>query len=138
MLSHHLRPDQNVRATFSYGSFNTRLYEASYDSGRLGPGGKSSFMLDLHQMKSDGYQTFNFQRRNAFSGKYQYIAAPKTILTLFTSVVELKSNTPDTKNPTRAQVAQFGDNYLLSDDPTKGNYYGTTFTIFPRTLITSA
>ena len=73
MLSHHLRPDRNVRATFSYGSFNTRLFEASYDSGRLGGGGKSSFMVDLRQMKSDGYQTFNFQRRNAFSGKYQYV-----------------------------------------------------------------
>ena len=23
-------------------------------------------------MRSDGYQTFNFQKRNAFSAKYQY------------------------------------------------------------------
>ena len=36
-------------------------------------------------------------------------------MTAFTSIVELKSNTPDTKGPTRAQVAQFGDNYLMSE-----------------------
>src|SRR5689334_3752775 len=29
MLSHQLSADENIRATFSYGSFNTRLYEAS-------------------------------------------------------------------------------------------------------------
>ena len=70
MMSHSLRPDQNIRASYSYGSFNTRLYEAAFDSGQFGPGGRSNFWVDVHQMKSDGYQTFNFQRRNAFSGKY--------------------------------------------------------------------
>src|SRR5215467_14474518 len=131
MMSHELRPEQNVRATFSYGSFNTRLYEARFDSGRFGPGGKSAFMLDLHQMKSDGYQTYNFQRRNALSAKYQYAISPKATLTAFTSIVELKSNTPDTKVPTRAQVAQFGDNYLMTDDPAQPNYYKYNFYHIP-------
>jgi iron complex outermembrane recepter protein len=131
MMSPHLRPEQNVRGTVSYGSFNTRLYEASFDSGRFGPGGKSNFTLDLHQMKSDGYQTFNFQRRNAFLGKYQYTPTSKVTLTLFTSIVELKSNTPDTKVPTRANVAKFGDDYLMTDDPTKPNYYKYNFYHIP-------
>ena len=120
MMSNQLKRDQNVRTTVSYGSFNTRLYEVRFDSGSFG---KSNFTLDLHQMKSDGYQTLNFQRRNAFSLKYQYSLSPKVVLTAFTSVVELKTNTPDTKTPTRADVAVFGDNYLLSNDPAKGNYY---------------
>src|SRR5262245_21162232 len=131
MMSNQLRPEQNVRATVSYGSFNTRMYEARYDSGRFGPGGNSNFMLDLHQMKSDGYQTFNFQRRNAFSAKYQYAASPKIVLTAFTSIVELKSNTPDTKVPTRGDVAKFGDNYLMVDDPAKPNYYKYNFYHIP-------
>jgi iron complex outermembrane receptor protein len=94
-------------------------------------GGKSAFMLDLHQMKSDGYQTFNFQRRNALSAKYQYVISPRTTLTAFTSIVELKSNTPDTKVPTRADAAKFGDNYLMVDDPTKPNYYKYNFYHIP-------
>lgn len=120
MMSQQLKHDQNIRTTFSYGSFNTRLYEVRFDSGSMG---KSNFMLDLHQMKSDGYQTFNYQRRNAFSFKYQYSLTPKIVLTAFTSIVEIRTNTPDTKAPTRADVATFGDNYLLSQDPAKGNYY---------------
>ncbi len=131
MMSHELRPEQNVRTTFSYGSFNTRLFEARFDSGRFGAGGKSAFMLDLHQMKSDGYQTFNFQRRNALSAKYQYTFSPRVTLTAFTSIVELKSNTPDTKVPTRADAAKYGDNYLMVDDPLKPNYYKYNFYHIP-------
>src|SRR5438128_3855424 len=49
--------------------------------------------------------------------------SPRTVLTAFTSLVELKSNTPNTKGPTRDQVAKFGDNYLMSNDPTRPDYY---------------
>jgi len=128
MMSPNLRPDQNVRATYSYGSFNTRLFEAAYNSGQIG---KSNFWLDVHQMKSDGYQTYNYQRRNAFSMKYQYAFSPRTVLTAFTSLVELKSNTPNTKGPTRDQVAKFGDNYLMSNDPTRPDYYKFNFYHIP-------
>jgi iron complex outermembrane receptor protein len=131
MLSHQLQVRQNVRATVTYGSFNTRMYDARYDSGVFGPGSKSNLLIDVHQMKSDGYQTFNFQRRNAFEAKYQYAATSKMTLTLFASMVELKSNTPNTKGPTRAQVAQFGDNYLMTNDPTTGNYYKYNFYHIP-------
>ena len=131
MMSHQLQPEQNIRTTFSYGSFNTRLYEARFDSGTFGPGGKASLMLDIHQMKSDGYQTYNFQRRNAGSLKFQYAASPRLMFTAFTSIVELKSNTPDTKVPTRANAAKFGDNYLMVDDPTQGNHYKYNFYHIP-------
>jgi iron complex outermembrane recepter protein len=128
MMSPALRADQNVRTTFSYGSFNTRLFEAAYNSGQIG---KSNLWLDVHQMKSDGYQTYNFQRRNAFALKYQYSFTPRAVLTTFISLDELKSNTPNQKGPTRAQVALFGDNYLMSNDPTKADYYKFNFYHIP-------
>jgi iron complex outermembrane receptor protein len=52
-------------------------------------------------------------------------------VTGFTSIVELKSNTPDTKVPTRGDVAKFGDNYLMVDDPTKPNHYKYNFYHIP-------
>src|SRR5262249_14619901 len=70
-------------------------------------------------------------RRNAFSGKYQFTLNPKTTLTAFSSIVELKSNTPDTKVSTRANYAKYGDNYLMTDDPTQGNYYKYNFYHIP-------
>ena len=117
LLSPDVQPSQDVRATGSYGSFNTRLLQLDYDSGPFGPGKKNDLLLDIHQMLSDGYQTFNYQKRVAGSGKYQYRFSDKTFVTLYAGVVDLWNNTPKFSGPTRAQVAQFGDNFLLSGDP---------------------
>jgi iron complex outermembrane receptor protein len=55
--------------------------------------------------------------------KYQYKFSDATVLTAFSGVVVLDSNTPNAKGPTRAQVAQFGPNFLLTDDPTSALFY---------------
>jgi iron complex outermembrane receptor protein len=132
LLSPDLQPSQDIRVTAAYGSFNTRLLQLDYDSGQFGPGNSNSLLIDVHQLLSDGYQTFNRQKRDAGSGKYQYRFSEKTAVTLYGGLVDIWNNTPNTTNPTRAQVAQFGDNYLLSGDPgtpTAPNpyYYGYNF-----------
>jgi iron complex outermembrane recepter protein len=125
LLSRELPSRQAVRTSFSYGSFNTKLTDVSYDSGDFGGKNKnSSLTADIHRLTSDGYQTFNFQTRNAGSIKYRYTFSQKTALTAFGSLLLLKSNTPNAKGPTRAQVAQFGDNFLLTSDPASPLYYG--------------
>ncbi len=73
--------------------------------------------INLHQMLSDGYQTYNYQKRVAGFIKYQYRLTDRTTFTVFSGLVDLWTNTPNTKGPTRAQVAQFGDDYLMSGDP---------------------
>jgi len=81
-------------------------------------------------MTSDGYQTFNFQQRHAGYGKFQHHFSDRTSLSLYGGVVDIWNNTPNTTNPTRTQVAQFGDNYLLDSTPLLANgtpdpyYYG--------------
>jgi iron complex outermembrane receptor protein len=131
LMSRTLRPITNIRATASYGSFNTRLVDAAADTGQFGPGGSMSMLFDVQQLRSDGYLTYNFLRRNSFSSKWQYRVPPKTTITAFTSIGELKSNTPDTTAATRAQIAQYGDRYLLVNDPTQGNYYGYNYYHIP-------
>jgi iron complex outermembrane receptor protein len=78
-------------------------------------------------MLSDGYQTYNYQKRIAGFLKYQYRLSDRTTFTLFAGLVDLWTNTPNLKGPTRAQVAQFGDDYLLSGDPSRADYYGYNF-----------
>jgi iron complex outermembrane receptor protein len=114
----------NIRGGFSYGSFNTRLFDAAYNSGNFGGAAKrSNLFLDVHHMSSDGYQTLNFQIRNAGSLKYQYQISPRTVLTGFTGVIWLDANTPNLSS-TRQQFLAFGNNYLLQGtDPTQANYY---------------
>lgn len=127
LLSRDLHAEPLASATASYGSFKTKLIDAEYDSGEFGPDGSSRLIFDAHQMTSDGYQTFNRQKRDASMLKYQYAASEKTQITVFGSYILLHANTPNTKGPTRSQVATFGDDYLLSGNPADPNYYGYNF-----------
>ena len=53
------------------------------------------------------------------------------MLTAFTAILDLASNTPNVKGPTRAQVAQFGDNFLLNNNPADPLYYKYSFYQIP-------
>ncbi|PWU10146.1 MAG: TonB-dependent receptor, partial [Terriglobia bacterium] len=127
LLSRSVAYSPDIRATTSYGSFNTRMLALDADSGQFGPGKKSSLTMNIHQMLSDGYQTFNYQKRVAGFLKYQYRLNDRTTITVFGGLVDLWTNTPNLKGPSRAQIGAFGDNYLLSNDPSQPNYYGYNF-----------
>ena len=131
LISRALQSDRLLNATVSYGSFDTRLFDVEFNSGRLGADGKSRLMFDAHDMRSDGYQTFNFQRREAFSAKYQYAPDADSAVTAFTSIMGLHSNTPNQKGATRAQIQQFGDSFLMTDVPTSPLYYKFNFYHIP-------
>ncbi len=118
LKSPELQADPDIRGTFSYGSFNTRIYQLDGDSGQFGPGKKDAVLFDFNQMTSDGYQTYNKQQRDAGYAKFQHRFSDKTSLSLYGGVVDIWNNTPNTTNPTRAQVAQYGVNYLLDNTPT--------------------
>ena len=57
LLSRSLSSQQLINGSLSYGSFNTRLFDVEFDSGRLGGSGKSRLLIDAHEMKSDGRTT---------------------------------------------------------------------------------
>jgi iron complex outermembrane receptor protein len=118
LKSPELQADPNIRGTFSYGSFNTKIYQLDGDSGLFGPGKKEAVLFDFNHMTSDGYQTYNSQQRDAGYGKFQHRFNETSTLSLYGGVVDIWNNTPNTTNPTRAQVAQYGVNYLLNNCPT--------------------
>ncbi|HWF07507.1 MAG TPA: TonB-dependent receptor [Bryobacteraceae bacterium] len=121
LKSPELQADPDIRGTFTYGSFNTQLYSLDFESGLLGPHKQDALLFNINGMTSDGYQTFNYQQRDAGYGKYQHRFSDKTSLSLYGGVVDIWNNTPNTTNPTRVQVAQFGDNYLLDNTPFLAN-----------------
>lgn len=122
--SRPVQEQPDIRATVSYGSWDTRLLDLSIDSGTFGPGGKSSLTADVHQLLSDGYQTFNDQKRDGGALKYQYKVSDKTTISAFLGVIDLWNNTPNFNGATRAQIQEYGDNYLMSGNPTAANWYG--------------
>ncbi|HEX2918207.1 MAG TPA: TonB-dependent receptor, partial [Edaphobacter sp.] len=126
LLSKEMLDVRSIRGGVSYGSFNTILYDGSFDSGNFGGAAKrNNLQIDVHRMTSDGFQTLNNQSRTAGSLKYQLKFSDTKVLTGFAGVIRLNANTPNIKGPTRTQVAQFGYNYLLQNtDPTLQNYQG--------------
>lgn len=113
LLSRSFSPVQNIRGGFSYGSFNTKLFDAEYDSGFFGPGRKVNLNVDVHHLGSDGYQTFNYQTRNAGDLQVQYKLSEKATVTGFSSVLWLDANTPNF-NATRCQMYGAGTGYTCT------------------------
>jgi iron complex outermembrane receptor protein len=113
LLSKPFSPLQNIRGGFSYGSFNTRLFDAEYDSGNFGPGKKFNMNIDVHHLGSDGYQTFNYQFRSAGDIQFQYRLSDKTVITGYSAVVWLDANTPNF-NATRCQMYGAGPGYTCT------------------------
>jgi iron complex outermembrane receptor protein len=103
LLSKDLSPIDNVRVSFSGGSFNTYLYDAQYDSGTFGPGKKFNTTLDVHHMQSHGWQTENNQVQNGGDIKFEYKLSPKTVLTGYSAVIWVDANTPNF-SATRCQM----------------------------------
>ena len=124
LQSRNLEATQRTSLTGSYGSWDTTLGIAEYESGQFGPEGRSNLLVNLQQMNSDGYQTYNNQDRQALSAKYQYIVSPSTVVTLVESYMRVRNSQLDAGASTRAQIAEFGDNYLNSDDPSLSNFFG--------------
>lgn len=123
MYSRKVPASQGARVTTSYGSYNTVLIDGQYDSGKLPVLPKLRFTLDVQRMTSSGYQTWNHQQREAGDIKFVYRFSPSTVLTAFSGFLMLDNNTPNTATPTRAQVAKYGYNYLLNNDPSSPYYY---------------
>ena len=126
MFSPELPPDQNMRVSESYGSFNTNEILGEFNSGSFGgPNKKANFWFEGHHMNSDGYQTYNYQYRTAASTKFTYKFSDKTYLSLIGTVVIADANTPN-NDATRAQLAQYGDNFLMQNNQfnADGSYNG--------------
>lgn len=123
LLSKDLTSEPLLQFTVNYGSFNTVNLEGNYFTGPFGWGQRSNLLMNVHHITSDGYQTYNRFDRWGGDAKYQFRITDRTILTAYTGILDLASNAPNVKGPTRAQVAQFGDNYLLNNNPNDPLYY---------------
>jgi len=127
LLSRPMETQARNTASATLSSWNTQMYSYEHETGQFGENGNQNLLFNVQDMKSDGYQTYNDQKRGAASFKYQNAISSDTMLTAFGSYLNLKNNTANIKGPTRAQIAQYGDDYLLSGDPTQPNYYGYNF-----------
>ena len=127
LLSRNLEPQRRTSVDGSYGTWNTSLVGIEHETGQFGADGASNLLVNVHEMKSDGYETFNKQKRDAMSVKYQYAVSENTAVTAFASYLNLKSNTPAIKGVSRANVNAGNFDLLLSGVQNTPAYFGYNF-----------
>ncbi|HEY1984191.1 MAG TPA: TonB-dependent receptor [Terracidiphilus sp.] len=114
--------EQSAQPQVSYGSFNTLLTDAQYNTGMFGPRKNVGLSLDVHRMTSDGFQTLNYIERNGGEIKLLYDLSKNTTITGYSGVIRLFGNAPNV-SPYRAQINAYGWNYMMeNNDPTSAYY----------------
>ena len=103
LLPKPLGNEMDFRGTASWGSWNTELFDAAFNSGAFGPHGKLNMWADYHHMTSNGFQTQNYNQRDGGSLILQYQLSPKTVITGFAGVIQLSTNGPNISS-TRCQL----------------------------------
>lgn len=122
LLSPPVPSEQSIQPEVSYGSFNTLLTDAQYNTGMIGPHKNIGLSLDVHRMTSDGFETGNYLERNGGEIKIQYNPTNNTSITGYSGVIRLFSNAPNV-SPYRAQIDAYGWNYMMeTNDPTSAFY----------------
>ena len=108
----------------AFGSWNTYLYGVRLDSGSLSALDDARITLNVQDMHSDGYRTYSDVDSKNFLGKFQKALGESTVLTVVLNYNRNNYNQPDKDNGlTALQASTLGKNYVLSNDPSKANYY---------------
>lgn len=128
MFSRATRDDASVEAKASYGSWNTWLLRGLAQSGAIDKLGGTEIVLSGQHIESDGARTYSPFRSNNIFGKAVVPIGPDVKLTILGTYNENHFNQPDKDGATRAQVAAYGKNFSLNNDPNSQNYFGYNFT----------
>jgi iron complex outermembrane receptor protein len=128
LFSRATRADPGVELKGTYGSWNTYLLRGVAQSGSIDALGGTEVMISGQHIKSDGARTFSPFKSNNLFGKAVIPIGPDVKLTLLGTYNENRFNQPDKDGATRAQVAQFGKNFSLNNDPNSQTYFGYNHT----------
>jgi iron complex outermembrane recepter protein len=106
----------------SYGSFNTQVLGAQFDTGTIAKYNGAAGFIDGESLSSNGYLHNNgIDRKNVFT-KFAAPVGSNTVVTFVAMYNQVHQNV--SLGATAAQIAQFGPRYALSNDPTNQNYSG--------------
>ena len=112
----------------TYGSFNSKNFVTTVNTGAVDALGGMKVLVNAQEYATDGYLT-NAGTHSA--NQMLKISAPLSdtiTLTFFGSHNKNQYFQTDSDGATLNQVAQFGKNFALSNDPTKATYYGYNVT----------
>jgi len=121
------KPMQEKMTTIysSFGSWNTSLVGVGYESGRMADMGDATLQLNVQELKSDGYLSFSPVKSDNLTVKFERPVGDSSLMTVFSTVNQIHYAQPDSnKGATLSQIAKYGKNFQLDNDPTSMNYQG--------------
>ncbi|AMK22773.1 MULTISPECIES: TonB-dependent receptor [unclassified Sphingobium] len=128
LFSRATREDASAELKGSYGTWNTWLTRAVLQSGAIKQLGGTEIMLSGQHVESDGARSYSPFRSNNIFGKIMIPISPDVKLTLLGTYNENRFNQPDKDGATLSQVALYGKNFSLNNDPGSQTYYGYNHT----------
>jgi iron complex outermembrane receptor protein len=127
LYSKELSHEFNFTPYSTFGSWNTRMLGAQIDTGVLSNLMDGNLMFNASRLTTDGYLSYSGVTEDNYQLKAQLPIGKDTKLTAFSTYNKIHSFVPDKGGVTLAQVAQFGRNYALNNDPTSQNYFGYNY-----------
>ncbi|AZP11086.1 TonB-dependent receptor [Undibacterium parvum] len=127
LYSKELAHESNFTPYASFGTWNTKMLGVQFDSGQMASAGNANLMFNASRLTSDGYLTYSAVSEDNYQFKAQLPLGKESTLTVFSTVNKIHSNVPDKGGVTLDQVAKFGKNYALNNDPTSQNYFGYNY-----------
>lgn len=117
--------EENTTVFSSLGTWNTQLYGFGYESGRMADKGDATLQLNYQNLSSDGYLSYSPVKSQNYTAKYERPVGDASLMTIFATYNHIDYNQPDSnKGATLTQIAAFGSNFQLNNDPTSMNYMG--------------
>ncbi|MBB2160284.1 TonB-dependent receptor [Gluconacetobacter sacchari] len=104
------------------GSFDSYNYGAQYNSGLIRGTNGGRLVVDVEGTTSHGYANYSALRRANYFLKYVQPLGAHTTLTASGFYNHVDSH--QSPGATRAQIAEYGPKFGLTNDPTKQNYEG--------------
>ena len=105
------------------GSWNTYNFVTTLQSGEIPSLGHTRATANFQELFSDGYLTFSKTHEYNQFAKFQTPLTQDVILTILATHNRGKINQTDNNGATLAQVAAYGKNFALSNDPAAPTYY---------------
>lgn len=128
LFSRATREDPSAELKASYGTWNTHLERAVFQSGAIDKLGGTEIMLSGQHIGSDGARSYSPFHSNNIFGKILIPISPDVKLTLLGTYNENSFNQPDKDGVTAGQQALYGKNFSLNNDPNSQSYYGYNYT----------
>ena len=128
LFSRATRAQPSAELKGQFGTWNTWLGRALLQSGQVDKLGGSEFLLSAQHVSSDGARSFSPFRADNIFGKALIPLGTSAKLTAVATYNDNRFNQPDKDGATLAQVAAYGKNFSLSNDPASQTYWGYNHT----------